>query len=99
MIYNVVIRDAVHDDIRELTDYIYRFSYDITISQKIYDDLYKAIFSLNFLPNRYEKYIWEYRRVIVQWSYKVIYKIEEQDKKVIIIRVLRSEQVNLNTSE
>jgi hypothetical protein len=57
MFYRIVIRDAIHDDIFELSDYIYRMSFDSIISKKIYDDLYKAIFSLDFLPNRYEKYI------------------------------------------
>lgn len=92
MFYKIVIRDAVHIDINELSDYIYRFSFNQEIAKKIYDDLYKAIFSLEFLPYRFEKYIWEYRRIIVQWSYKIFYKIDEENKKVIITRVIRTEQ-------
>ncbi|MCH2188410.1 type II toxin-antitoxin system RelE/ParE family toxin [Candidatus Gracilibacteria bacterium] len=79
-------------DIDELTDYIYRFSFDKNISQKIYDDLYKKILSLNFLPNRYEKYLGDYRRIIVNGNYKIFYKIDEENKKVIIVRVIRTEQ-------
>jgi len=92
MFYKVEIPNIVYNDIIELTDYIYRFSFDMSISKKVYDDLYKAIFSLDFLPNRYEKYIWEYRRIIVNWSYKILYRIDEDNSKVIIIRVIRSEQ-------
>lgn len=92
MFYKIVIRDVVHIDINELSDYIYRFSFNQEIAKKIYDDLYKAIFSLEFLPYRFEKYIWEYRRIIVQWSYKIFYKIDEENKKVIITRVIRTEQ-------
>lgn len=94
MFYNVVIRDAVHDDINDLSDYIFRFSFSREIAKKIYDDLYSNIFSLNFMPNRYEIYFWEYRRIIVKWSYKIIYKVDEKNKKVIIIRVFRVELEN-----
>ena len=92
MFYKIVIRDAVHDDINELSEYIFRFSFDINVSKKVYDNLYKAIFSLDFLPNRYEKYIWEYRRIIVNGSYKILYRVDEENQKVVIIRVIRSEQ-------
>jgi len=57
MFYEIVIRDQVHDDIIELTDYIYRFSFNKNISKKVYDNLYKSIFSLDFMPNRFEKYL------------------------------------------
>lgn len=94
MFYKIVMRDAVHNDIFNLTEYIYRFSLSKQIANKVYNDLYSAIFSLNFLPNRFEKSIWEYRRLIVDWNYKIFYRVDEENKKVIIIRVLRSEQNN-----
>jgi plasmid stabilization system protein ParE len=64
------------------------------LSDRLADDLFKVIFSLEFMPEMYQKYLWEYRRVIVKWSYKIIYKIEEEKKKVIIIRVIRTERKN-----
>jgi len=96
MFYKVVIRDQVHDDIDELTEYIYRFSFDINVAKKIYNELYKVIFSLDFLPFRFEKYIWEYRRIIIKWSYKIFYRVDDAQKKVIIIRVTRTEQENID---
>jgi hypothetical protein len=57
MFYKIEIPNIVKNDIFELSDYIYRMSFDSFVSKKIYDDLYKAIFSLDFLPNRHEKYI------------------------------------------
>lgn len=92
MFYIIEMPPIVKNDIIELSDYIYRFSFNQEIAKRIYDDLYKAIFSLEFLPYRYETYIGEYRRIIVKWSYKIFYKIDEDNKKVIIIRVIRSEQ-------
>jgi len=96
MFYRVVIRDEVHKDIQELSDYIFRFSFSQSIAKKVYDELYKVILSLNFMPEMYQKYLWEYRRVIVKGSYKIIYKIVESEKKVIIIRVVRTEMTNIS---
>ena len=92
MFYDIEIPRIVEDDIFDLTDYIYRFTFDKNVAKEIYDELYKNIFTLDFLPNRYEKYLWEYRRIIVKWSYKIIYRVDEEKSKVIIIRVLRVEQ-------
>jgi len=95
MFYNIEIPKIVHKDIFELTRlYIFRLSYSIEISQKIYDNLYSAIFSLDFMPYRNEIYYWEYRRIIVNWNYKIIYKVNEEDKKVIIIRIFRVERMH-----
>lgn len=96
MFYKIVIRDVVHEDIYELSEYVFRFSFSREISKKIYDDLYANIFSLDFMPNRYQVYFWEYRRIIVSWSYKIIYKVDEESKKVIIIRVFRTEIIQEN---
>ena len=94
MIYNIEISDNVRADINDLTDYIYRTSFSKIIAKKIHDELYRVIFSLNFMPEMYQKYLWEYRRVIVKWSYKIIYKIDEKNKKVIVVRVIRAERRN-----
>jgi len=92
MIYKIEISDLVYSDIKELTDYVYNNSYSRVLSDKLADDLFKAIFSLNFMPEMYQKYIWEYRRLIVKWSFKIIYKIDKENKKVIIMRVIRAER-------
>lgn len=96
MFYKIEIPNIVHEDIYELSEYVFRFSFSREISKKIYDDLYANIFSLDFMPNRYQVYFWEYRRIIVNWSYKIIYKVDEESKKVIIIRVFRTEIIQEN---
>jgi hypothetical protein len=65
MFYEVEIPEIVISDINELTEYIFRFSFSKNISKKVYDKLYKTIFSLNFMPEMYQRYLGEYRRVIV----------------------------------
>jgi len=94
MFYEVEISDLVYLDIKELTDYLYSVSYSKTLSDKLADELFRVIFSLNFMPQMYQEYLWEYRRVIVKWSYKIIYKIDEENKKVIVVRVIRAERKN-----
>ena len=91
MFYKIEIPWLVHKDIFDLSDYVFRISFSIEIAKKIYDDLYACIFSLDFMPNRYEIYFWEYRRIILKWSYKIIYRVDEENKKVIIIRIMRVE--------
>lgn len=93
MFYKIEIPQIVHNDINNLSDYIFRFSFSKEIAKKVFDNLYSSIFSLDFMPNRYETYFWEYRRIIVNWSYKIIYKVDEKEKKVIIIRVFRVERM------
>ena len=81
MFYKIEISNLAYKDILDLTTYIYEISYSYSIAKKIYDNLYQAIFSLEFMPYRFEKYIWEYRRLIVDWKYKIIYRIEEKKRK------------------
>lgn len=92
MIYQIEIPNKVHNDIFELTDYIFKFSFDAVISKSISDMIYYAITSLRFMPYRFQQVLGDYRVVVVKGSYRVFYKIDETNKKVIITRVLRSEQ-------
>ncbi len=91
MKYKVVIRDIANKDIEDLSDYVFRHSFDLEIAKKVSNRLYEAIFSLRIFPSRFEKYIKDYRRMILDWKYKIIYKIEEEKKKVVIVRIFRVE--------
>lgn len=95
MLYKIEIPQIVHKDIGELSEYVFRISLSQNISRKIYDNLYSKIFALNFMPNRYEVHVWEYRRIIVDGNYKILYRVDEEKKKVIIIRVIRTEMENI----
>ncbi len=90
MNYKIIIRKAVFIDIDEITKYSFRFTFDKDISQNIQNKLFWAIYSLEFLPERFEEYNENYRRMIVDWKYKIIYRIEEKTKKVFIIRILKT---------
>ena len=90
--YYIDISPDVDEDIFELTDYIFRFSFSKEIAQKIYNEIYSKIYSLNFMPHMYQKVLWEYRVALVKKTYRIFYKIEEENKKVIIVRVIRTDQ-------
>ena len=92
MIYTVDLKDEAKNDIFELTDYIFRFSFSRNISDKIYDEIYQKIFSLEFMPHMYQKVLWEYRVALVKKTYRIFYRIEEENNKVIIVRVIRTDQ-------
>ena len=51
MIYKIEIPQVVHDDIFEIVNYIFCFSFDFKITKSISDELYIKIASLNFMPN------------------------------------------------
>ncbi len=90
--YKVVIRNQVHDDIYEFADYIFRFSFSESISKNISDVIYEKINWLNFMPHMYQKVLWEYRVALVKKTYRIFYRVEEENKKVIIVRVIRTDQ-------
>ena len=92
MIYTVDLKDEAKNDIFELTDYIFRFSFSRNISDKIYDEIYQKIFSLEFMPHMYRKVLWEYRVALVKKTYRIFYRIEEENNKIIIVRVIRTDQ-------
>ena len=89
--YIDVIPDA-HEDILNLTEYIYRMSFDVSISEKIKNLIYEKIYTLNFMPWKFQKILWDYRVAMVWKKYKIFYRIDEKKKIVVVVRVLRSEQ-------
>lgn len=90
--YYIDISPDVDEDIFELTDYIFRFSFSKEIAKKIYNDIYNKIYSLNFMPYMYQKVLWEYRVALVKKTYRIFYRIDEKNKKVIIVRIIRTDQ-------
>ena len=44
------------------------------------------------MPQMYQKVLWEYRVALVKKTYRIFYRIEEEKKKVIIVRVIRTDQ-------
>ncbi len=92
MIYKIVVRKEVHEDIFELADYILRFSFSVEIARNIKNNLYEKMSSLNFFPQKFQKVLWDYRVALVKKTYRIFYRIEEETKTVVIVRVIRTDQ-------
>jgi plasmid stabilization system protein ParE len=90
--YYIEISPDVDNDIIELTDYIYRMSFSENIAWNLYNELYAKIYSLSFMPEMYQKVLWEYRVALVKKTYRIFYRVEEENKKVIIVRIIRTDQ-------
>mgnify|MGYP001794790737 CR=1 FL=1 len=92
--YAVTITEPAEKDLEEILEYITEKS-GIKSAEKAGDAILNAIDSLAKMPDRYgrvkevadrENII--YRRVIVNKKYRVIYKIEEVEKDVYVVRIL-----------
>jgi len=89
-IYNLEIKDNVHEFIWELWEYIFRYSFSIDVSKKLMDHIYKEIFSLKIFPNRFPKFNDKYRVLTIDKKYRVFYIVDEKNEKVIISRIFAS---------
>ena len=96
MSYKIAIRDVVHNDINNFANYLYQRTFSMKSALLLRELLYWWISSLNIFPYRCQEiWLW-YRALIVKWVYKIIYKVIEEEKKVVIIRVIRSEANLMN---
>ena len=85
--YNIKILSIVDENLLNIFDYILENTYDIWISENIINHIYWAIYSLNFLPYRYQVVFENIRVINVKW-YKIFYEIDENKKTIIIYRIL-----------
>ncbi len=89
--YLVKITPEAIDDIVYISNYIHSKSKNIFISKKFYDLLISSCNSLHILPYIYQIIFDNIRRLNIKW-YWIFYEIYEEEKKIIIYRVLRNEQ-------
>lgn len=89
-IYNVEIKDSVRIRINEISDYIFRFSFSKESTKKIYDNIYKDIFSLKIFPNRFPKFDEKYRVLTIDKKYRVFFIVDEKSLNIIVSRIFLS---------
>lgn len=93
--YIVRIRNQVHIDIYSHSHSLYQRSLDRELAKDLSKNFYTSIATLAFMPYRFEKQNKHYHRMVVSKKYKIIYRIDEELKKVIVIRIFRVEMQNL----
>ena len=89
MFFNIIISELADEDIEWIGGYVYDISRDKLVAINLKDQIYSTIFSLKFLPRRYQVLYKELRSVNIK-SYIVIYRIQWKD--VQIVRVLWQSQ-------
>jgi len=91
-LYNIIIKDNVHDFIWDLWKYIFRFSFNYSTSKKITDHIYKEIFSLKIFPNRFPEFNNEFRVLTISKKYRVFFKVDEKNMNIIVSKIFSSSE-------
>ena len=95
MYYKIKLSEYIESDISEIVNNLYFLSKSKKISTTYFNLLYAWIYSLKFLPERYQKYIWKYRSLNIK-KYKIFYEVNNSTKEVYIYRVLSQKQDYIN---
>ncbi|HMP99792.1 MAG TPA: type II toxin-antitoxin system RelE/ParE family toxin [Cyclobacteriaceae bacterium] len=87
-VYRVVVTQSAKNALQDIIDYINKDSPSAAL--KVRNELIHLISSLNHVPERFSKEIYlanrdgNYRSV-TKWSYKIVYRILEEDVVVLSI--------------
>lgn len=100
--YHIVITEPAELDLQGIADYIAKDLREPTTAQRVVTIIGEAIIDLEHLPLRNalvrdERLANQGMRMLIVDSYIVFYVVSEQDKTVIIVRILygKREWVNL----
>jgi toxin ParE1/3/4 len=100
MTYKVIITPLAESDLEDYTDFIAQDSPER--AQKWLREAWQLIFSLQELPNRFEQIpeaeeLGEPLRDALHYSHRIVYRIDEQNRTVEIIRVWHSARSTLTS--
>lgn len=91
MYYKIIKTSTLKIDIKEKLDFLK----NRWVSEKVLNDVFLTINwtikSLDFYPHRFQKVYKDYRRTLIK-KYSIFYKINEEEKEVLIYRVLHQSQ-------
>ena len=90
--YNIEIKNSVLDDLNNISDYIFRFTFSQEISNKVHDEIMWKILSLKVMPYMFPVFENNYRVMTVNKRYRIFYNIDEISKTVIVQYIFWSEE-------
>jgi len=90
--YKIIIPKYVMEDIYNIKEYIFRISYSIETSNKIYNEIMANILALKIFPSSYPIFKKDLRVLTVRKKYRVFYKINEEKQEVQIYYIFWTEQ-------
>ena len=85
--YKVIILPKVKNDIENILLYLLNENVWKILVYKIKNLIYSSIFWLEYFPKKCSYYIKDYRRLLIK-SYSIFYRIDEENKIVIIYKIL-----------
>jgi len=97
MHYKIIITDEFYDYLFNLKTYYLKFLY-WSFLDNFNNFIITYIWTLNFLPHRckfFDEKKW-IRALIIEWKYKIFYKINENKKEVYILKISLSTQNDIN---
>lgn len=79
------------EDLNNISEYIYRETYSLEITQTLSDEIIKSILILQLFPFMYSKKYKEFRCINIK-SYQIFYIVNELNKEVNIYRIFWESQ-------
>ncbi len=83
---------SARQDLKNIKEYIFRMSFSLENSNKIYNEIMANIFALKIFPLMYPIFKWWIRVMTVRKKYRIFYEVNENKKEVIILYIFWAEQ-------
>ena len=90
--YKIDLKISAKEDLKEIKEYIFRFSFSLNTANKIYNEIMAHILNLKIMPYMYPVFKEDLRVMTVRKKYRVFYKVFENTKKVQIFYIFWTEE-------
>lgn len=90
--YKVIIPEYIVEDLKEIKEYIFRFTFSEETSSKIVNEILTKILWLKILPFMFPLYKDNLRVMTIRKKYRIFYKVNEEKKEVKISYIFWTEQ-------
>jgi len=90
--YKIDLKLSAKEDLKNIKEYIFRMSFSIDTSNKIYNEIMANILTLKVFPSSYPIFKDDLRVLTVRKKYRVFYKINEENKEVKVYYIFWTEQ-------
>ena len=85
--YQIIYRDTAYEDLFEYIDYIERMTFSKEKAEKLSNEIIAEILKLSIFPYMYQKFFKDFHSFTIN-NRRILYKIYEKEKLVVIYRIL-----------
>ncbi len=90
--YKVIIPNYIVEDLKEIKEYIFRFTFSEQTASNIVNEIIANIMWLKVFPFMYPPYKNNLRVMTIRKKYRIFYKVNESTKQVKIYYIFWAEQ-------